>query len=246
MFIHKLKSEDYMIGKKKKCEMWFFYILIAYIIINVIFDIYNIKVISLPLTEDEFSSIVKDLFGIQASISTLGIALIALLTESIKEKIYGIRIGHFVMTNHYKLLTHESIIIFEILILIVNYVFLTLEFLNGSVALFVVSLLLVMYLTRDILKLFVRKEEIYSDLRTHIVEEIKAGTKEEVEIILKSLNDNLIELAYEHKILELKENLEIYTQISQISNQERNRLIEMNYTDAFKRISYINNSTFAH
>ena len=241
MFIHKLKSEDYMIGKKKKCEMWFFYILIAYIIINVIFDIYNIKVISLPLTEDEFSSIVKDLFGIQASISTLGIALIALLTESIKEKIYGIRIGHFVMTNHYKLLTHESIIIFEILILIVNYVFLTLEFLNGSVALFVVSLLLVMYLTRDILKLFVRKEEIYSDLRTHIVEEIKAGTKEEVEIILKSLNDNLIELAYEHKILELKENLEIYTQISQISNQERNRLIEMNYNDAFKRISYINN-----
>lgn len=241
MFIHKLKTEDYMIGKKKKYEMWIFWILISYIIINVIFDIYNIKLISLPITEDEFSSIVRDLFGIQASISTLGIALIALLTESIKEKRYGIRIGHFVMTSHHKLLTHESIIIFEIFILIVNYIFLTLEFLNGSVALFIVSLILVIYLTRDILKLFVRKEEIYSELKTHIVEEIKEGTKEEVEVILKSLNDNLIELAYEHKFLELKENLEIYTQISQVSNQERNRLIEENYNDAFKRISYINN-----
>lgn len=241
MFIHKLKTEDYMIGKKKKYEMWIFWILISYIIINVIFDIYNIKLISLPITEDEFSSIVKDLFGIQASISTLGIALIALLTESIKEKRYGIRIGHFVMTNHHKLLTHESIIIFEILILIVNYVFLTLEFLNGSVALFIVSLLLVIILTRDILKLFVRKEEIYSEIRTHIVEEIKEGTLEEADVILKSLNDNLIELAYEHKVLELKVNLEIYTLISQVSNQERNSLVDVNYNEAFKRISYINN-----
>lgn len=230
--------EVYMQNQKKKHEIIIFILLASFISISVICDVLNVKFITLAITNDEFSALVTNLFGIQASVSTLGIALLALLLESTREKRYGLRVGHFLMTNHYKFFTHQSIILFEIAILFLNYIFLVFKFLNGSVSLFITSLFLVSYLTHDILKLFIKKDGVYKELQNHIIFELTNGKEEDAEQILKNLNNHLIELAYEHKLLELKENFEIYYDIYNSFNKKRNNLIEVHYEEVFKRISY--------
>lgn len=70
--------------QKETKEKMLFFGLIIFILINVLFDIYGIAFINIPLSNNEFHDLVTTLYSIQASISTLGIALLALLSESIK------------------------------------------------------------------------------------------------------------------------------------------------------------------
>lgn len=211
---------------------------IMLIILCLLFDIYEVEILRIPLGNNEYFNIIMELFGIQAAISTLGIALLALLTESIKEIRYGVRVGHFVMMNHHKFLTHQSIIVFEMLFLFVNYIFLTFKLFNASVALFIVSLSLIIFLVSDILKLFTDKERIYMDIKSHILKQLSCEDRNEIMNSLNRLNDHLSELAFEHKILELSNNIEIYFGLYENSTNENKELIEKYFGEMFNRLSY--------
>lgn len=224
--------------QKETKEKMLFFGLIIFILINVLFDIYGIAFINIPLSNNEFHDLVTTLYSIQASISTLGIALLALLSESIKEKRYGMRVGHFLMVNHYKFLTHQSIIIFSMIILFLNYLFLAFNWLNSSVSLFIVSLILIIFLTNDILKLFINKSLVYEEMEDYIINRFIKGSKKDQENNLNNINDHLVQLSYEHKILEIKENLSIYYKIYRKGRDIGKKLIEEHYVDLYKRISY--------
>lgn len=212
-------------------------LLIALLLVSILFDVFSINIINLPITDTEFNNVAMNLFGVQAAISTLGIALLALLLESIKEKRYGIRVGHFLMTNH-KIFTHKSIIITEISLLFLNYIILVYRLPNAGVALYAVSLFLIIYLTNDILKLFVKKEEVYVDLQNYVAKEVTSANEDKAGQVLNDLNNHLTELAYERKLLELEENFDLYYNIYHKADSKRKILIEKHYEDIFKRISY--------
>lgn len=223
---------------KKHIERIFLLLLVLIVVVSFISDVLNLTIINIELSTSEFYDLILTLFGIQASISTLGIALIALLIESIKEKKYGIRIGYFVMTNHIKMLTHQFIIIIEILILFASYITLLFKMLNLTVALFSVSLLLIVFLTMDILKLFVDREKINQDIRNYIVETINTIDNVDSNNIFIEVNDHLNELAYERKIMEFRENIDLYYFLYTNANEENRNIIEDNFENLFNRLSY--------
>ncbi|UUX35212.1 hypothetical protein [Fundicoccus culcitae] len=227
----------------EKRKFWIEWMIVAIAIVIIFFsvlcDVFDIIIFKIGLSSARFLDLVNTLFNIQASISTLGIALLALLIDSIEEKRYGVKIGKFVMTNHIKLLTHQAIIIFEILLLIVNYIFLLFNWLNASVSVFLISTFLIIFLSMDILILFSDKETVYKDILNNFNVIILENDIKKINNIFINLNNHLEELSFERKTIELQENLDSYHTLYEDGNEKTRELIETNYTEMFIRVSYI-------
>ncbi len=121
----------------------------------------------IKINDADYFSHFNNLFSIQASTSTLCITLIALLSHIFGKEYYGKNVAKYVMDEKPKLLKLKVIIILEVALLLVSYVFLSMLLLNLLISLFVISIVLNIYMIMSIYQVVVSssiQEEIKNSL----------------------------------------------------------------------------------
>lgn len=119
------------------------------------------------ISVDNIEDLMNSLFTVQASISTIGIALIALLSGASKEKLYGLTVSRFIMQIRPCIFRHRTIIVTELLLIVASYILLALECYNPLIAVFVISDALVIIMLLDIFKIFYGVDDIKGEIEEY-------------------------------------------------------------------------------
>lgn len=152
-----------------------------------ILHIPNFFVLSIKDAENLFFT----LFTVQASVSTVSIAIVSIINGLVNEYVLGISISRFIMNLKPSLLKHNRLIVANLVICILNYFCLSYCLFNACIALFVASIIITIIMVKEIYiifmgKNFVRKEiceyvyeyydlEILEDLNTELTAAIETG-----------------------------------------------------------------------
>lgn len=128
----------------------------------------------LPVIKAEnVEGLMNTLFSAQASIATLGIALLALLSGSLKTKIYGVSISKFVMYLKPRILRHGRIIIIQLLLIFFSYMLLALKYYNVLLSVFINSILLTIFMVLDVIPSLDGSEKIKNEIEQYCLDAFK-------------------------------------------------------------------------
>ncbi len=165
-------------------------ILIILTITLLIFSILsNFKIITLPkeliLTFTNEEDLFVNLFTIQATIATLSIAIIALITGFYSENIYGISITNYITSIKPYLFKHKYLILFDLILIALNYVFVSKQYYNISIFAFILSITISFILVKDVSVIFYGKTKIRNEIHEYIIQNYN-------NVYLEELNKNTI------------------------------------------------------
>ena len=206
----------------------------------------DISIITLPYwLSHQFSDaegLLLTLFSVQASISTLGIALVSIITGFTSETIYGISISRYITRIKPVFFTHNRLIILNLLFIMANYIATSFGCFNVSVALFSASILITILLAAEVFIIFLGKDAVSLEIQHYILENYSISVLNDLsKEILKSIEigdsfttkqdcDVLIE------ILRREAHKTNFTP-SEITNQISNIV-----SDSFEKLTYLHNS----
>ena len=117
----------------------------------------------------DVESFMSTLFSIQASVSTLGIAIISIVTGVMTESIYGISVSEYITHLKPYIFKHEVIITAGLFITALNFLCLSFAWNNLSIILFFVSIALNTFLFQSTYSLLLGKEKIKQQIRKYIL-----------------------------------------------------------------------------
>ena len=186
-------------------------------------------------------SLLLTLFSVQASVSTLGIALISIIAGNTDKSIYGISTTRYITKIKPIYLTHNRLILFCLSLIIANYVSMSLGFFNLSVALFIISVVATMLLSSEIFVIFLGENQLNKDIRHYILENYSIS-------ILNDLNDEMLNavetgnsLAIGRDCDVLLDILKAETEKSEYTTTAITEHIVKIVCDGFDKVSYLHN-----
>lgn len=118
---------------------------------------------------DNLSDFEMVIYQIQATITTLGIALITILSGVSHDTLYGISIAHYILQKRSRVLNHKNIITILIAFILVNYLFISFNMFNSVVASLFVTALLILSMTFDIFTIFKGRKFLESEIGDYII-----------------------------------------------------------------------------
>ena len=166
-------------------------ILIAIVVLSFLADLsfYNILdyfVLRIKNTEDLLFS----LFAVQATVTTMSIAIIALVSGIVSDNIFGISVTRYVLQLKPRLFKHKRLIIFGLIITFFNYFVVSYNLFNTSIAIFLLSIAISIILVKDIFLVFLGRNEIKRQMETYILENYERIGVENFQTALLE-NDNI-------------------------------------------------------
>lgn len=209
--------------------------LIAIVVLSFLADLsfYNISdyfVLRIKNTEDLLFS----LFAVQATVTTMSIAIIALVSGIVSDNIFGISITRYVLQLKPRLFKHKRLIIFGLIITFLNYFVVSYNLFNTSIAIFLLSIAISIILVKDIFLVFLGRKEIKRQMETYILENYERIGVDNFQTALLE-NDNIYKTTY------LKENLQV---IQKIFEKESNSSSVDNKSELLSEIETIISDTF--
>lgn len=96
----------------------------------------NFDLINTVLTDVEWKDLIINLFTIQATVATLSISIIAIITGFQSKSVCGITVTHYVTTLKPCILKHKVLMIADLIITGINYFVVAYNWSNISVSLF--------------------------------------------------------------------------------------------------------------
>ena len=186
-----------------------------------IFKIPDLFILKITNQEDLFFN----LFGVQATISSVGIAIIALLSGTNTESVYGICFSRYVSHIKPLLLKHNRLIIINLAITFVNYFVVSYQLFNLTVALFFVSIIISIKLVKDTYVVFLGRKEIKKQIGQYVVDNYDSGLLEDFSL---SLNDpeHLKNVSYTKENFELLESI-YKKEISNINTEDESKFLKI-------------------
>jgi len=109
------------------------------------------------------------LFTVQASVSTVSIAIVSIITGLINEYVLGISISGFITNLKPKIFKHNRLIITNLLVTFFNYICLSYTLFNLCIALFAISICVTILLIREIYVVFLGKNNIRSEIENFVL-----------------------------------------------------------------------------
>lgn len=210
-------------------------ILVVIVALSFLADLsfYNISdyfVLRIKNTEDLLFS----LFAVQATVTTMSIAIIALVSGIVSDNIFGISITRYVLQLKPRLFKHKRLIIFGLIITFLNYFVVSYNLFNTSIAIFLLSIAISIILVKDIFLVFLGRKEIKRQMETYILENYERIGVDNFQTALLE-NDNIYKTTY------LKENLQV---IQKIFEKESNSSSVDNKSELLSEIETIISDTF--
>lgn len=207
-------------GFKKKRRFDIFIIMLVLIILGFALSIDRGVINNLPdniwINEEMAKDIMLNVFAAQASVSTLGIALISILGGIVKDKIYGISISQYLMEDRPLIFKHKVNIIIQLILIVFSYIFMSLEIFNLLIGIFFTSIIIVCMMVWDIFIIFYGNEYIRKEIHEYflsIFDKSKSRSIDKRKTLLKSIKkDTLISVDIGDTVV-LKENLNLFSDI---------------------------------
>ncbi|WP_446897202.1 hypothetical protein ACSVC9_09235 [Clostridium sp. LBM24168] len=197
--------------KWKSILCWIFILAVVCIgIWSLFMDISTISYkLNKPYFLSEFFNNIEDeeaestMFQVQASVATLGIAIIALLSESYKQYYFGISVSNYIMNDRYSasksmgILKYKNVIIMEMVLVFVNCFLVSSGFKRLPILIFAVSMSLMIFMCHSILIIFNGTRKLKDDMQEFYIGYFKnidrKENKSRIEYILNDLDKDLKE-----------------------------------------------------
>ena len=117
---------------------------------------------------DDINSFSLTLLQIQASVGTLTIALVALISGNISDSYMGISVSDYYLNLRPTVLKQKVIIILSLILLIVGVIAHIWQAYNSVIALFIATVLLVIVSIREIYSIFKGKKNLQAEIEAYI------------------------------------------------------------------------------
>ncbi len=206
----------------------------------------DLTIIPIPdffaLNINDVENLFFTLFTVQASVSTVSIAIVSIITGLINEYVLGISISGFITNLKPKLFKHNRLIITNLLVTFLNYICLSYTLFNLCIALFAISIFITILLIREIYVVFLGKNNIRSEVEDFVLNNYNAD-------ILNSLHAELL------SAIEIGNTLVTNTNLGAIKKIFEKEVVGSNYKmtpiikqlseiicDAFDKITFKHNS----
>ncbi|MGU3394072.1 hypothetical protein ACNHOZ_07950 [Priestia sp. D51] len=144
---------------------------------NNVHESFLIKV--LTIRQKESDSLINTIWQVQAGVTTLTIAILALIVGLNKEKRYGIKILQHVLIAKPKFLKYHDVIVLSIILLFVNYFFVAYGALSSVVFIFFIGTVLIVNMVYTSIKVVLFDEKVDSELKDYILNQCRIGIEEE-------------------------------------------------------------------
>lgn len=169
----------------------------AFLILSVLV---TFNVITLPekliLTYPDNEDLFINLFTIQATVSTLSIAVVALITGFFSENIYGISVIGYITSIRPWAFKHKNLILFDLIIIAVNYYLVSMKYYNISIVIFIMSIAISCILVKDISVIFKGKNNLNNEIHDYILANYKKYIPQLHKEILTNAESGNITLLY--------------------------------------------------
>lgn len=146
------------------------------------------------------------LFSVQASMLSITIAIIALLTNFIQKNFYGMSVSRYIMFERPYIFKHYRIILFSLGIIILNYLAISKGLYNCITSLLVASVILLILMLQDVVETFT-SNKIAKEIKEFII-----SNRENNELI-ESFRNELIEAAETNNYIMAKRDCEFLLQL---------------------------------
>lgn len=187
------------------------------------------------VTTNDIVGQMNTLFQVQASIATLGIALISLMSGLSKDMVFGISISQYIMQKKPQVFTHKRLILLELFLIILSYITILFNFYNILVVNFGLSIIFIGLMVKDIFGIFYGSQYIRDEIREYCLSVFKANSKriQDMESILNNIYEDINYSIEINNYMRLKVNLELLESIFEKhicdNNKEKSLLWENNY-----------------
>ncbi len=152
-------------------EMFFIVSIIIIYLISSLVQFSIIPIFDWPIIKsDSINEFFFSVFQIQATIATLGVAIIALLSGLITTKYYGITVTDFILNKKPIILKHKLLAMTNISSIALNYVFCSMSLYNLVSATLISSVLICLKMSSDIYYIFSNGADLQDDVHSYIFE----------------------------------------------------------------------------
>lgn len=110
------------------------------------------------------------IFSVQASIATLSIAVISIITGFANECYLGVSISEFITTNKPCILTHKRLIVISLLLVICSYIAVAFKWINLCISLFFISIIITILLVSDVYIIFGGAPKVQRMIRSYVLD----------------------------------------------------------------------------
>lgn len=207
---------------KKKTLLFELLFVILTVILYSISILSDFSIISPPdfliLTYESPADLLLTLFSVQASISTISIAVVSIITGVTSETIYGVSVSRYITSIKPRIFKHKTLIISSLFLIFFNYIFVSYNLYNCAIVSLLISILITVVLVKHVVVIFKGKDYIKKEILQHI----KLNYDD---AIINDLNNETIDAIESGASLILKRNYEAYKEIlekelAKISSQE--------------------------
>lgn len=157
-------------------------ILIALIIIG-LFLTYLMESFTIFPIKTDLKTMLFTIWSVQASVSTLTIAILALLINSNKEKIYGINILQFMLISNRKFLTFQDEVLLILLLIFIQYFFVSFLWLSGSIILLIATFFIIIRILYVSIEVLLFKDRVQTRIKNYISSSINETLIEENKLL---------------------------------------------------------------
>lgn len=110
------------------------------------------------------------IFSVQASIATVSIAVISIITGFANECYLGVSISEFITTIKPPILTHKRLIVISLLLVVCSYIAVAFKCINLCISLFIISIIITIQLVSDVYIIFGGASKVQNMIRSYILD----------------------------------------------------------------------------
>ena len=146
-------------------------LIIVIFVLGVVFDYTQFDLFQL----EDYDGYAFVVLQIQATLATLGLSIITILSNAFKQEEYGVSVSDFIMNRSNKLLTQKRVIIISLLLIMLSLFEYVREHLNVVCSLLGVEVCLLLYLLNNVTMIFRAYTEIRERIFNQEVKDSKNG-----------------------------------------------------------------------
>ena len=180
-----------------------------------VIPIHQILIMRIAATED----LLFALFSVQASIATVSIAIISIITGLTDKNYLGVSISEFITTINPAILTHKRLIIVSLLLAVCSYIAMAYKWVNLCIALFVFTVLIAVQLVSDVYIIFGGAQRVHDKIQKYILENYDESR-------ITAIKNELIKAIDTNDLLVINQDKEIIKDIFQRDLQNGELVIE--------------------
>lgn len=153
-------------------EIVFIIVTVICIAMGILFD-YEIQNNIIRFQVEEFKSYILTILGIQATVSTLTIALVALISNNISESYMGVSVSHYYLNIRPYIFKQNRIIYFSFILIGTSCILYVFELYNLLISIFAITIMLVFLSSYEIYFLFRGLQKAQEEIELYVSQNMK-------------------------------------------------------------------------